>query len=66
MYSASTRKKYARVLGVNSVSTSQVQAVVNRLTFEQILFPKVRGGHEIEDTGFRDWLVRHLDENLVD
>jgi hypothetical protein len=62
IYSDSIRREYARLLGVDSVSTSQVQAVVKRLTFEQVLFPKNRGDHEIEDTGFRDWLVRHMDD----
>jgi hypothetical protein len=65
IYSDSTRREYARILGVDSVSTSQVQAVVKRLTFEQVLFAKSRGAHEIEDTGFRDWLLRHLDEKSL-
>jgi len=62
LYAEGTRLKLARGLGVDEVSASQVQSVVNRLVGEQILFSKGRGDYEIEDAGFRDWLTRHLAE----
>lgn len=62
LYAEGTRLKLAQALGVDEVSTSQVQSVVNRLVGEQILFAKGRGEYEIEDAGFRDWLIRHLAE----
>lgn len=62
LYAEDTRQKLALALGVDEMSASQVQSVVNRLVGEQILFARARGEHEIEDAGFRDWLTRHLAE----
>jgi hypothetical protein len=62
LYAESTRQRLAQGLGVDEVSASQVQSVVNRLVGEQILYARGRGEYEIEDGGFRDWLIRHLAE----
>jgi len=62
LYAEDTRQRLALALGVDEMSASQVQSVVNRLVGEQILFARGRGEYEIEDAGFRDWLVRHLAE----
>lgn len=66
LYAERTRQRLAQALGVDEVSASQVQSVVNRLVGEQILFAKGRGTYEIEDAGLRDWLARHLAELPLD
>lgn len=62
LYAERTRQRLAQGLGVDEVSASQVQSVVNRLVNEQLLFARGRGEYEIEDNGFRDWLTRYLAE----
>lgn len=62
LYAVETRTKMAQSIGVDEVTNNQVQAVLNRLLADQILFSKRRGEYEIEDDGFREWLVRYLND----
>ncbi len=60
VYGEAARQAMAKHLGADEVTASQVQRALQRLADAQLVFQGERGGYEIEDPGFRQWLGEQL------
>lgn len=59
LYTEATRNRLARAIGIEGdpLSARQVQAAVDRLVSEQLIYQAERGVYEIEDHQLAEWLA---------